>query len=157
MEITNANWKEVLLRQGEELDHGDKVVFRVNGKVYSYLVQSCCLQIISPKLLTNDAVFKEIGLETEDQIFVFCRNHYSYCPARGFWPEYDEGDYSAATNVVIAIYEEIGRLEMNSLVSAAKDGSVLVQEDPTLTGASIKDSDTIKITIKPIQTFKIIL
>jgi hypothetical protein len=157
MEITNANWKEVLLRQGVELDCQDKVVFEVNGKVYSYRVESECLQIISPSRFTNDAIFKEIGLKTEDEVYDFCVNAYGYCPYPGFWPEYKYDDYDAATQVVIAIYKEIERLEFDGLVSTAKDGSVSVQENPTLTGAPIKDSDTIKITIKPIQTFKIVL
>lgn len=37
----------------------------------------------------------------------FCEKYYRYLPSNGSWPEYKENDFSAATRVVMALFELI--------------------------------------------------
>lgn len=154
MEVTNANWKEILIHQGKLLTYDDRVIFTLSGKTRCYRVDFTYLQGIN---CWNARILDDIGLTTDGSRSDFCFLYYGYSTPGGAWPEYHDKDYKAATQVVMAIYREIEKLELDSLVSTAQEGSISVQEGPISTEAPIKNIDTIKITIEPIQTFKIIL
>lgn len=58
---------------------------------------------LSNKSITayNDQIFIKLGIEN---IHTFCSNHYGYTTGRGAWPEFKTYDFSAATELVKALF-----------------------------------------------------
>lgn len=85
----------------KELEHGDRIVFRVEDKVYEYIVSDCFLNYPRGD---NDAIFIALGLDKTDKIDLASDN-YGYRSDQGDWPEYRNTDFAAATRLVKALYD----------------------------------------------------
>lgn len=132
MEVTNANWKNLLIDQGRTLDFKDRIVFNFNGQSLAYHVatnhlcgDNCC----------NDRIFSELYLPK----YTYCAKVYGYdVPDGSVWPSFHDNDYTAATKIVIALFKEIE-----------------AKEQPKCLEPEMKHN--VSITVESIQSIKIIL
>lgn len=85
----------------KELDHGDKVSFKVGDKVHEYTVS---ITFLNHETARNEVVFNALGM-TREQRLAIASQHYGYRADQGDWPEYKSNDYAAATRLVKAVYD----------------------------------------------------
>lgn len=100
MEITNGNWKQILIEQRRKLQWKDTVIFNIPKGNLVYTVHDyflCC------NGRENAAIFNDLGLDKRS----LSLEHYGYDLECGDWPCSNNGDYEALTRLVIALYEKI--------------------------------------------------
>lgn len=107
---------------GSTLEYGDRVYF---GAIY-YQVESKYLSFKRTNeypIGSNASIFEVLGLKKN----TFCSEHYRYPDTGGGWPECNNKDMDALTRVILALYEEISKLDKTHYIKTpiGKDHSML--------------------------------
>ena len=94
----------------EQLKYGQKVVFTIKDKIYTYEVFSSYLSSRDPH--PNDQIFKDLELDP----YKFCSDCYNYEADCGAWPTSKNKDYAALTRVVEALFPYCNKVTVNDKV-----------------------------------------
>lgn len=95
MEYTMDNYEDLY---DHTLKFNDTVVFTVNDKDIGYRVSE---NHLTQSHDINSKIFNALGLDK----YKYCSKEYGYDTNNGDWPCYKKGDYNAATNLVLALFE----------------------------------------------------
>lgn len=106
----------------KQLKSGDKIILTVKDKYYIYTVYSQHLCIRSSGY--NDQIFTDLKLNK----FNFCSDCYGYEPGKGDWPESKNGDYTALTRVVEALFPYCDEVTVNNEVIYSKSEKTIFKE-----------------------------
>lgn len=87
------------------LKKGDRVVFTFNGNKYKYIVYHRFLEETSGY---NNRQILVLAWGKEADYRAALSKAYGYAENGGDWPEYEDGDYAAATRAVRAVFRKIG-------------------------------------------------
>jgi hypothetical protein len=85
----------------KELEHGDKIIFRVGDTRYHYRVEDTYLECEG---YNNRAVFDALKINLARKLQLATK-HYGYFTKDGNWPNFKPRDYAAATNLVKAVHD----------------------------------------------------
>ena len=134
----------------EQLKHGQKIIFTIKGKSYTYVIFSnfLCNRDLHP----NDQIFEDLGLNKTK----FCSDCYGYSPDDGDWPNSKDKDFAALTRVVEALFPYCDKVTLDGyIVYPLSEKSISTKpesfisssnlESPIIDFESIVKSQTIKL------------
>ena len=122
----------------KQLNSGDKIIFTIKDKNYIYTVYSQNLCIRNSDY--NDRIFKDLKLDK----FKFCSNCYGYEPSKGDWPESKNGDYTALTRVVEALFPYCDEVTVNNeIVYSLSKKDLFIKSESSISSSKSESSDII--------------
>ena len=121
----------------KQLNSGYKIIFTIKDKNYIYTVYSQHLCIRGSGY--NDQIFKDLKLDK----FKFCSDCYGYEPGKGDWPESKNGDYTALTKVVEALFPYCNEVTVNDEIVYSKSEKTIFKESESSISCSKSESSDI--------------
>lgn len=100
------NCKEEL--ENKVLERGDRLIFKVNNKTFTYVVQNKYL--CNTGFDGNDIIFKELQIENPTAL---ADKYYGYRSVADDFPRSDPGDYEALTRISMYLFEECEKRRKN--------------------------------------------
>ena len=132
----------------EQLKKEQEIIFTIKDKNYIYIVYSQHLCIKDSDY--NDLIFENLKLDK----FKFCSDCYGYKPGIGVWPESKNGDYSALTRVVEALFPYCDKVTVDGDIVYSKSENTIFKEPESSISFKSESSDIINFE-SIVQTTKI--
>ena len=133
----------------EQLKNRQEIIFTIKDKNYIYTVRPEHLCIKNSEY--NDQIFKDLKLDK----YKFFSNCYGYEPGIGSWLASKNGDYSALTRVVEALFPYCDEVTVDGNIVYSKSENIIFKKlESSISSSKLEFSDTIDFK-SIIQTTKI--
>ena len=122
----------------EQLKEGQRIVFTIKDKIYTYEVFSSYLRSRDPH--PNDQIFKDLELDP----YKFCSDCYGYEPNNGAWPTSKNKDYAALTRVVEALFPYCDKVTVDeNIVYSKSENTISTEIETSIYSSKLESSDII--------------
>ena len=122
----------------EQLKNGQIIIFTIKDKNYFYTVYSQHLCIKGPGY--NDQIFKDLKLDK----FKLCSDCYDYEPGDGDWSESKDGDYTALTKVVEALFPYCDKVTVDrNIVYSKSEKTIFKESESSISSSKLESSNII--------------